>query len=715
MVRVAGDTTGYNLVRVYNYSNSYNTEFNLPQDTYTVTVSTYSLSGPGDVVGSQTVVVGPGEAVAANFDISTTTGLVKGTFKVNSVPTSGYVKFCSANPTDPCTNNNRDSPSYDFGSGGFSIPLLPGNYRVNVMTYGYMSVGIIPITVTAGQILDLTTTSVSVPTGQNVTVSLAGITVTFPEVTTSGFMTVTTTSNPQGGPPPSQYRFLGTYYELTTTTTYTGPVTVKFTYNDADVKGKESNLKLFHWDGTTWQNITVSVDTVKNEITGLSPTLSPFAIGEPLNSPPVVDARGPYQVNEGGTVELSATGTDPENGPLTYAWDLDNNGSYETEGQNVTFPAADLDGPATRTIAVQVTDEGGLSATDQATVDVTNVAPTASFNATSPLDEGGVSNLSLANASDVGTSDTSSGFHYSFVCSGQNSSLASSYVTAGSESTVNCPFADNGNYIVKGRIFDKDDGFTSYEATVVVNNIVPTVGAITAPVDPNQVNVSVNTSANFTDVGIPDTHTAVWDWGDATTSAGTVTETNGSGSVIGSHAYTAPGVYTVKLTVADDDGGSGESVFQFVVVYDPQEGFVTGGGWIDSPSGAYTANPSLTGRANFGFVSKYQRGANVPTGQTKFQFKVADFNFQSTDYDWLVVAGPNAKYKGSGTINGDGDYAFMLTAVDGQRNGVGDIDRFRIKIWNKSTNEVIYDNQMGESDDANATDAIEAGSIVIHQ
>ena len=59
----------------------------------------------------------------------------------------------------------------------------------------------------------------------------------------------------------------------------------------------------------------------------------------------------------------------------------------------------------------------------------------------------------------------------------------------------------------------------------------------------------------------------------------------------------------VEATVTDKDGGEGKDTVM-VVVYDPSAGFVTGGGWIDSPAGAYTADPSLTGKANFGFVSK---------------------------------------------------------------------------------------------------------------
>src|SRR2546423_10048863 len=69
-----------------------------------------------------------------------------------------------------------------------------------------------------------------------------------------------------------------------------------------------------------------------------------------LNEPPTVSAGGPYTVAEGGSVPLSASGSDPEGGPLTYAWDLDNNGSYETPGQSPTFSAAALDGPSPHTV-----------------------------------------------------------------------------------------------------------------------------------------------------------------------------------------------------------------------------------------------------------------------------------------------------------------------------------------------------------------------------
>jgi len=96
------------------------------------------------------------------------------------------------------------------------------------------------------------------------------------------------------------------------------------------------------------------------------------------NYPPTADAGGPYTVVEGGQVTVSGTGSDPDSDPLTYAWDLDNNGTFETSGQNVTFSAADRDGPDTQTVVLQVCDDKAACATSSATVTITNVAPVVS-------------------------------------------------------------------------------------------------------------------------------------------------------------------------------------------------------------------------------------------------------------------------------------------------------------------------------------------------
>jgi hypothetical protein len=278
-----------------------------------------------------------------------------------------------------------------------------------------------------------------------------------------------------------------------------------------------------------------------------------------------------------------------------------------------------------------------------------------------------------------------------------------SYSSAG-EFTITLTVIDNASF----------SGTSIRNVTVISANVAPVVGEINAPVDPIQVNTAINVDANFTDLNQDNTHTAVWDWGDGTSSPGAVTEENGNGSVTGSHIYNEAGVYTINLTVTDNSNLSDSEEFKYVVVYDPLGGFVTGGGWILSPTGAYAADETLTGKATFGFVSKYKKGANVPTGETQFQFTVANLNFHSDSYDWLVVSGEKAKYKGVGTINGAGNYGFMLTAIDG--NIKGGTDKFRIKIWNKESGDtVVYDNKMGSSEASYDATEIEGGSIVIHK
>jgi hypothetical protein len=275
-------------------------------------------------------------------------------------------------------------------------------------------------------------------------------------------------------------------------------------------------------------------------------------------------------------------------------------------------------------------------------------------------------------------------------------------------------YAEDGTYTVTVRVEDAAGAFDTATFQVLVGNLPPSCGPITAPLAPVQVGTAVAASAPYTDPGVEDTHTGEMAWGDGATSAATVTGTNGSGTASASHTYTVPGVYTLTLTITDDEGASGECTFQYVVVFDPSAGFVTGGGWITSPPGAYPADPTLTGRANFGFVSKYKKGQTVPDGNTEFQFHAGDLNFKSTSYDWLVVAGAKAKYKGSGTINGSGDYGFILTAIDGQKSGGGGVDRFRIKIWNKTTGVVVYDNKLGAADDSFDATELGGGSITVH-
>jgi hypothetical protein len=231
----------------------------------------------------------------------------------------------------------------------------------------------------------------------------------------------------------------------------------------------------------------------------------------------------------------------------------------------------------------------------------------------------------------------------------------------------------------------------------------------------------VTLAATISDPDTGDTHTATWtltdDYWGTQEIPGTVNGTSIQNVIQLSHA----GIYHISVTVIDEDGATGTSdtvnneppMPAFVVIYDPDGGFVTGGGWIWSPADSLRWVPdeinNTEGKASFGFVAKYQKGASVPSGSTEFQFHAGNFQFKSTVYEWLVVTGDKARYSGWGTIEGlTGTYAFTLTAID-KSSG----DKFRIKIWDEATGHVIYDNKRGQDDDADPT-LIGGGSIIIH-
>lgn len=245
------------------------------------------------------------------------------------------------------------------------------------------------------------------------------------------------------------------------------------------------------------------------------------------------------------------------------------------------------------------------------------------------------------------------------------------------------------------------------------------------------VNEAVEFSGSFTDGESTAGSTAEWiisQTGKADiVISGTIT---GDSDVEDEFSFPEPGIYTITLAVTDSCGNVGEATTVFdantsseapayIVVYNPTGGYVTGAGWIWSPAGAF--HPGLAefepvdGMAIFGFVAEYKKGATMPTGQTAFRFHAGDLNFHSSNYQWLVVAGKRATFKGEGTINGEGTYGFMLTGIDGDLKGGDGNDRFRIKIWESISGVIVYDNQAGAVDDADLDDStIVHGNIVVH-
>jgi hypothetical protein len=106
------------------------------------------------------------------------------------------------------------------------------------------------------------------------------VTLTFDNVT--GYGTTSLTTSEVGNPPPSGFK-LGhppTYYDLSTTASYTGAIEICLDYSDTFFYN-ESDLKLLYYEGGQWTDVTSSLNTLNNIICGNVTSLLPFVIVEP--------------------------------------------------------------------------------------------------------------------------------------------------------------------------------------------------------------------------------------------------------------------------------------------------------------------------------------------------------------------------------------------------------------------------------------------------
>ncbi|MBI4905363.1 MAG: hypothetical protein HY820_17140 [Acidobacteria bacterium] len=399
------------------------------------------------------------------------------------------------------------------------------------------------------------------------------------------------------------------------------------------------------------------------------------------STPPVITPTVSGTLGTGGWYRSSVTVnwsvTDPQSGIVSS--------SCGTTSLTTDTPGV--------TVTCSATNGAGLLASANVTVKIDKTPPVITSSRTPPANGAGWNNTNVSVA--FACSDGMSGVN-------SLSPVSALVSTEGVNQSVAANCTDNaGNpaaALVAGISIDKTNP-TTVNATVNPN--------------PVPVNAGILLSAAISDSG--GSNLAAAEYSVNGSAAATLGAAGGTSAVVSGAipGLSATGVYSICVHARDAAGNAGADDCLFLPVYDPNGGFVTGGGWINSPAGAYTAEPSLTGKATFGFESRYQNGANVPSGDTQFQFHVANLRFKSTSYEWLVIAGAKAQYKGSGTINGAGTYNFMLTAIDGDMPGGGGTDRFRIKIW--APGGTVYDNQMNGNDNADPTTVLGGGSIVIHK
>ena len=217
------------------------------------------------------------------------------------------------------------------------------------------------------------------------------------------------------------------------------------------------------------------------------------------------------------------------------------------------------------------------------------------------------------------------------------------------------------------------------------------------------------------------THTAKWLLDGSAVTNGTVTEPSGSqnGKVSGTYKVNTPGVYKLQMNVTDQTGitsyaNTNNDLDAILVVYDPNGGNAYGGGWFHSEAGALSTNPAAEGKASYGFSVNY-RNAAKPKGETQFEFKVGSFEFNALNFDYLAISGAKAQFRGTGKIiGGQSGIGFIMTVTDGEMDG-SNTDKIRMKIYNRNTGFVYYDNQPGEGDTADPLTMVGTNSSIVIQ
>ncbi|WP_425619016.1 SdrD B-like domain-containing protein [Anatilimnocola sp. NA78] len=281
----------------------------------------------------------------------------------------------------------------------------------------------------------------------------------------------------------------------------------------------------------------------------------------------------PDSIVEGSTVDLAGTFVDPgsfEGHTVEIAWGDGFVQTISLEPGVKSFQASYVyaDDNPTQTsadpyqVTVRVRDSEASQAEVQDTVLVQNAAP-AQLVLTTPtsVNENEEASLSVTFA-DAGLLDT-----YEVNVDWGDGFVQQLELTAATrEFTLTHRYLDDpaagSSYQIVVTIVDDDLGQAVASSELVVQNVAPQVAPVAGPSSSVRGQNIVFSSA-FTDPGSLDSHEVSWDFGD-----GTVIPFSAAapGNLSASHTYAATGVYTVTLSVRDDDDGLTTTTFEVQVV-----------------------------------------------------------------------------------------------------------------------------------------------------
>ncbi len=280
---------------------------------------------------------------------------------------------------------------------------------------------------------------------------------------------------------------------------------------------------------------------------------------------------------EGIAITFDATAsTDPDGDTLEYRWDFNGDGTWDTAWSTSPTAAHTWNDDYTGTVYLEVFD-GRLRDIDTATVTVNNAAPVLTINDDS-IDENGIAIIS-GSISDLSPEDT-------FVLSinwGEGATESHNFGPGTTTFSLTHQYIDDNptgtpsdSYIVNVFVSDDDGGIDSDTTSVVVYNVNPSA-SIESVSQINSFELEENIvvmldpatfSATATDLGTDDL-TFIWNWGDGTPETMTTYLFGGSPVIVTDvqmHIFSEPGVYTITLSVLDDDLGISVELINITVL-----------------------------------------------------------------------------------------------------------------------------------------------------
>lgn len=288
-----------------------------------------------------------------------------------------------------------------------------------------------------------------------------------------------------------------------------------------------------------------------------------------VNRLPDIDVPGqPPIISEGDVLDLAASGKDPDDDVLQFAWDLNNDGVFtDATGPKPTLQWSELvdlgvaNGTATYPVQLRVADGSGEFVFRTTRFQLNNSKPLVSLGF-APIS--GVEGAELAIDAlsfDFGTPET---FTYTWTVLKSNEP----YFTTDDVQLRFTP-DDNGLYRVTVIVSDGEATGTA-SRDVVVSNAAPAV-VIDMPESAPEGEITLR--ATITDPGSADTHTH--EWSVRRDGAVIATSTNPA------FTFVAPdnGSYAVTVTVTDDEGLTATDTRTLNVVNAPPQNL-----WIEGPA-----------------------------------------------------------------------------------------------------------------------------------